>query len=83
MNTVQREPRSTGPGARRALAAKVRMSVFMVAAKVWRKDPQPDEQASFTAIESMAPEWMRRYFISWPPISMMEVTSGSRNCAAR
>ena len=45
-------------------------------AKVCRNEPQPDEQASLTAIESMTPSVMARYFMSWPPMSMTAVRRG-------
>ena len=64
MNTVHRVPRSTGASDARAEAAKDSTSVPMDAAKVCRNEPQPDEQASFTAIESTAPLRIRRYFMS-------------------
>ena len=64
MNTVQRLPRSTGCSASRLIAAKLRMSVSMPAAKVCRKEPHPDEQASLTLMESMTPSTTRRYFMS-------------------
>ena len=83
MNTVQRVPRSTGAAEVSALAAKVWISVSMLAAKVCRKDPQPDEQASLTAIESTAPPRIFRYFMSWPPMSITEVTPGATFSAAR
>ena len=54
MNTVQRVPRSTGDSDSMAMRAKERTSVPMVCAKVWRKEPQPEEQASFTEMESTA-----------------------------
>ena len=78
MKTVQRLPRSTGCWAIRLMSAKDWMSVSIPAAKVWRKDPHPDEQASLTEMESMTWSTTRRYFMSWPPMSMMAVTPGSR-----
>ena len=83
MKTVQREPRSTGWSACSAARAKVRTSVPIVSANVCRKLPHPDEQASFTAIESTAPLRMRRYFMSCPPMSMTLVTPGATCSAAR
>ena len=52
-------------------------------AKVCRNEPQPAEQASLTLMESMAPPRMRKYFISCPPMSMTDVTSGLSRAAAR
>ena len=78
MNTVQRLPRSTGRSAYSAASANSPISRPMDRAKVCRKEPQPAEQASLTLMESMASPLMRRYFMSWPPISMTEVTPGLR-----
>ena len=83
MNTVHRVPRSTGEADSMAMRAKERTSVPIVCAKVCRKDPQPEEQASLTEMESTAWSRMRRYFMSWPPMSMTEVTPGQMNSAAR
>ena len=65
------------------MRAKDRTSVPIVWAKVCRKEPQPEEQASLTEMESTAWSRMRRYFMSWPPMSMTEVTPGQMNSAAR
>ena len=54
MNTVQRVPRSTGEEDSMAMRAKERTSVPIVCAKVCRKEPQPEEQASLTEMESTA-----------------------------
>ena len=83
MKTVHLVPRSTGWVDSSALAAKVWTSVFIDAAKVWRNEPQPLEQASLTAMESTAPPLMRRYFMSWPPMSITLVTPGQTVLAAR
>lgn len=52
-------------------------------AKVCRNEPQPDEQASLTAIESITPSVMAKYFISLPPMSMTAVTPGLTISAPR
>ena len=83
MNTVHRDPRSTGVSASRAFWANERTSVPMVSANVCRKEPQPELQASLTAIESRAPPRTRRYFMSCPPMSMTLVTPGAIASAAR
>ena len=83
MNTVQREPRSTGRGAVRAVSANSWTLRPMDWAKVWRKEPHPAEQASLTLMESMASPRIRRYFMSCPPMSMTLVTPGLRWAAAR
>ena len=83
MNTVQRLPRSTGAVASVAARAKLATSEPIVSAKVCRNEPQPDEQASFTAMESITPSLTRRYFMSCPPMSITEVTPGASASAAR
>ena len=83
MNTVQRLPRSTGFSAASPSRPNSRTSVPMVSAKVCRNEPQPDEQASLTEIESTAPLRIFRYFMSWPPMSMTLVTPGQTAAAAR
>ena len=55
----------------------------MDCAKVCRNEPQPEEQASFTAMESITLSEMARYFISWPPMSMTAVTPGLAISAPR
>ena len=84
MKTVQRDPRSTGRlRPERDAAANDRTSVPIVSAKVCRNEPQPDEQASLTEMESTTPLRIRRYFMSWPPMSMTLVTPGAMWSAAR
>lgn len=53
MKTVQREPRSMGLLASRAAWEKSWMDIFKDLAKVSRKEPQPDEQASLSRISSI------------------------------
>ena len=83
MNTVQRDPRSTGRSDCIAARANERTSVPMVSANVWRNEPQPELHASLTAMESTAPRRMRRYFMSGPPMSITLVTPGLTCSAAR
>ncbi len=83
MNTVQREPRSTGWSELRAAWVNSWMVRPIDCAKVCRNEPQPDEHASLTAIESMTPSVMARYFMSWPPMSMTAVTPGLTISAPR
>ena len=79
MNTVQRVPRSTGCfGSTGPASAKACASMSRFSAKVWMKEPQPDEQASFSMMLSITPLLIRRHFMSWPPISMMKFTSGRK-----
>lgn len=83
MNTVQREPRSTGCVEFSAACVNCSMVRPIDCAKVCRNEPQPEEQASLTAIESMTPSVMARYFMSWPPMSMTAVTPGLTISAPR
>ena len=76
MNTVQREPRSTGCVEFSAACVNSSIDSPIDCAKVCRNEPQPDEQASLTAIESMTPSLIARYFMSCPPMSMTAVTPG-------
>ena len=45
-------------------------------------EPQPEEQASFRKMSSMAPPAMRKHLMSCPPMSMMKSTSGCSCLAA-
>ncbi len=83
MNTVQRLPRSTGAVAPTAAAAKSRTSMPMESAKLSMNEPQPLEQASLSMIDSMTPSRTRRHFMSWPPMSRMNSTSGTNALAPR
>ena len=83
MNTVQRVPRSTGFFANKASAANALVSRFTDLAYVSRKDPQPEEHASFSMILYIAPSFIFMHFMSWPPISSMKSTPGRKNSAAR
>ena len=51
-------------------------------AKVCKKLPQPEEQASFRKMLLMSPSSIWKHFISWPPMSMMKSTSGMKYLAA-
>ena len=82
MNTEQRVPRSVGFFAKSASFAKSSTLKFRELANVSMKEPQPEEQASFNWTLSTVPFLMRMHFISWPPISRMQSTSGSKNAAA-
>ena len=46
------------------------------------KEPQPEEQASLSMMESTAPLRILKHFMSWPPMSMMKSTWGSNFLAA-
>ena len=76
MNTVHREPRFTGFWVKRPSLAKSSMLYPRALAKVSMKDPQPEEQASLSMMESTAPLRILKHFISCPPMSMMKSTSG-------
>jgi hypothetical protein len=45
-------------------------------------EPQPDEQASLSMMCSMTPFLTRMHFMSWPPMSRMNSTSGSSSLRA-
>ena len=64
MNTVQREPSSTGCPASRPFWANSLTGRPQVLAKVWMNEPQPEEQASFKKMSSMAPSRMRKHLMS-------------------
>ena len=83
MNTVQREPRSTGCVELSAACVNSSIVSPMDCAKVCRNEPQPDEHASLTAIESITPSEIAKYFMSWPPMSMTAVTPGETISAPR
>ena len=46
------------------------------------KEPQPEEQASFSCTLSTVPFLILMHFMSWPPISRMQSTFGSKKAAA-
>ena len=82
INTVQRLPRAAG-----FLEAKAAFSISCTgicseAAKFSRKEPQPEEQASFTTILVMTPLSIHMAFMSWPPMSKRKVASGTYLTAA-
>ena len=83
MNTVQRLPRSTGPRAAIASAAKARTSMSMDTAKLSIKLPHPLEHASFSMMCSITPSRTRRHFMSCPPMSRMNSTPGKNARAPR
>ena len=81
MNTVHREPRFTGAALSKPILAKSATSYPALLAKVSIKEPQPEEQASFSMMLSIAPLRMRKHLMSCPPMSRMKSTSG-RKCRA-
>ncbi len=82
MNTVQRLPRSTGDLPKRPRDANSSTVYPMERANVSRNDPQPEEHASFSIMESMERFLTLKHFISCPPMSSMKSTSGSKWRAA-
>ena len=82
INTVQREPRSTGLSANKPFWAKSSMVYPSAPAKVCRKLPQPEEQASLRNMLSMTPFLILKHLMSCPPMSMMKSTCGSNLLAA-
>ncbi|MNW60664.1 hypothetical protein D3C74_386670 [compost metagenome] len=82
MNTVHREPRSTGWTDFRAAEANSSIPSPSAPAKLSRKEPQPAEQASFSSKLSIVPPRILIHFISWPPISRIKSTSGIKRAAA-
>ena len=82
MNTVHREPRFTGFWVNSPRRAKSAILYPSALAKVSIKDPQPEEQASLSMMESTAPLRILKHFISWPPMSMIKSTSGWKWAAA-
>ena len=82
INTVQREPSSTGCLAYRPFSENLLISMPIARAKVWINEPQPDEQASFSIMESIAPFLILKHLMSCPPISIMKSTCGLKCNAA-
>ena len=76
MKTVQRLPRTAGASDRKAAEAISVTGIFKVEAKFSRKEPHPEEHASFTRMFVMIPWSSQIAFISWPPISRRNVISG-------
>ena len=76
MKTVQRLPRTAGSSDRKAAEAISVTGIFKVEAKFSRKEPHPEEHASFTRMFVMIPWSSQIAFISWPPISRRNVISG-------
>ena len=83
MNTVQRLPRSTGCSPFTAAAANSCTVMPMESAKFAMKLPHPEEHASFRLMCSMMPPRTCRHFMSWPPMSRMKFTSGTKAFAPR
>ena len=82
MNTVQRVPRSQGCLAMQAMRANSSTGCCNMRAKVSMNEPQPDEQASLISMRLMEPFSMKIAFMSCPPMSSTNDTSGFRWRAA-
>ena len=78
MKTVQRLPSFAGASERKAAVAISSVFIFSVCAKFSRKDPQPEEQASFTTMFVMMPFSSQMAFISCPPISSIKLVSSPK-----
>ena len=76
MKTVQREPRFAGLLEAKACAEICSTGMCSVAPKLSRKLPQPLEHASFTVMFVTMPWSSQMAFMSWPPMSRMNDTSG-------
>ena len=64
INTVQREPKSDGFLLKRPSLANSSTLYPIAFANVSMKEPQPDEHASLSIIESIAPLRIRKHFMS-------------------
>ena len=64
MNTVQRLPRLTGAFDLRPSFANSETVQPMERANVSMNEPQPDEQASFSVMESIAPARILKHLMS-------------------
>ena len=82
IKTVHLDPRSTGAFENKASFAKSSTFILRDFAKLSINEPHPDEHASFNNILSIAPFFIFRHFISWPPISKMKSTPGKKKSAA-
>ena len=82
MNTVQRLPSTAGFCARNAAEAISRTSIPNDFAKLPKNDPHPDEHASLTRMSVTTPSSTQMAFMSCPPISRMNDTSGAYFAAA-
>ena len=82
MKTVQRLPRTAGFLEAKAASAICSRGIPREEAKFSRKEPQPEEQASFTTMLVMMPSLSQMAFMSWPPMSRRKVASGRYFSAA-
>ena len=82
INTVHRLPSFAGLLESKAVFAISSTGILSEAAKFSRKDPQPEEQASFTTMLVMIPSFRQIAFISCPPISRIKEAPGTYLAAA-
>ena len=82
MNTVQRLPSTAGCRLENASSAMRDVGMSSARAKFSRNEPQPLEHASFTTMLLMTPLSSQMAFMSWPPMSRMNVASGMKRVAA-
>ncbi len=83
MKTVHRSPKRPGLSASRASApnsSSMRMPSFSACSS--RNEPVPAAQTLFISKSTTAPRFRLMYLESWPPISKIVSTSGSRWTAA-
>ena len=74
MNTVQREPKSTGCLEKSPFWENSAISYPIDRAKVSINEPQPEEHASFNIMLSMESFFTLKHLMSCPPISRMKST---------
>ncbi|MPM60915.1 hypothetical protein SDC9_107769 [bioreactor metagenome] len=82
MNTVHLVPRSTGFFDNTAASANSWTLISSDLANVSMKEPQPEEQASLSIMESITPFFMIMLFMSCPPMSIMKSTPFRKKSAA-
>ena len=83
MNTVQRVPKSQGASEKHAMRANSATGCFSDAANASTNEPQPDEHASLISSRLIAWFSTKIAFMSCPPMSRMNETSGLNLRAAR
>ena len=83
IKTVQRLPSFAGCLEAKAASAICFAGICREAANFSRKEPQPEDQASFTRMLVMMPSSSQMAFMSCPPMSRMKVASLTYFSAAR
>ena len=82
INTVQREPKFTGDFENSPFLTNSSNLKPSAVAKVSKKEPQPEEHASFSVIESITLFFNLKHLMSCPPISITKSTLELKCCAA-